>query len=139
MIGWCHHSSVWVSISYSNAFVLLHKNVVNLVSIATPSTSCRCLRQSPSCYVYWFVLKKREPVSGCWKWKSWIDVFRLCSLVPYHTFQLLLAKFCFWLRYRFSHWNRQLLLRCVCCWCFWECSQVWFKSFLISWFFFTSA
>ena len=59
-----------------------------------------------------------------------IDELRLCSLVPYNTFQSLLGKFCFWLRYRISHWNRQLLLRCVCCWCFWECCQVCYKGFL---------
>ena len=47
-----------MSIGYSDAFVLPHKNVVDLVSIAVTSTSSRCFRRSPSCYVCQFVLKE---------------------------------------------------------------------------------
>ena len=36
MIGRCHYSSVSVSIGYSDAFLLPHKNVVDLVSMAVP-------------------------------------------------------------------------------------------------------
>ena len=48
-----------MSIGYYDILVLPRKNVVTLVSIAVPSTSSRCFRQSPSCYVCWFVLKER--------------------------------------------------------------------------------
>ena len=39
--------------------MLPHKNVVDLVFIAVPSASSRCLWRGPSHYVCWFVLKER--------------------------------------------------------------------------------